>query len=331
MKADRPYMPHKNLSLSFASLIVLALASTAAVAQAPSLQQRIAAATATAQSTANVCNAGRPFYWEIGDGTARAASGSVMLPGSTVKVTAKTVFSIASASKWVYGSYIAQRSEGKLTDLDRQYLAMRSGFTQFRYCETKQSVDSCLAFQGNGEYTADTDGAFYYNGGHMQKHASMAGLGAMNIKALGIEMRRLLGTDIPMTFVQPQLAGGAAMSADGYARFLRKIMTGSLQMGALLGTGKVCTNPLTCGLDNARLTPSPVGESWSYSVGHWVEDDPLTGDGAFSSAGAFGFYPWIDASRTWYGVVSRQVPDGGPVSLACGQLIRQAWVSGVAR
>lgn len=324
-------MPHKKLLLPSAWLPVLAIASTTAIAQVPSLQQRIAAATATAQSTVNVCDSGRPFYWEIGDGTARAASGSVMLPGSTAKVTAKTVFSIASASKWVYGSYIAERSDGKLTELDRQYLAMRSGFTQFRYCETRQSVDSCLAFQGNGDYTADNDGVFYYNGGHMQKHASMAGLGAMNIRALGTEMRRLLGTDIPLTFVQPQLAGGAAMSADGYARLLRKIMTGKLQMSSLLGTGKVCTNPLTCGTDHARLTPSPEGESWNYSVGHWVEDDPVKGDGAFSSAGAFGFYPWIDATRTWYGVVSRQVPDGGPVSLACGQLIRQAWVSGVAR
>jgi len=144
-------------------------------------------------------------------------------------------------------------------------------------------------------------------------------------------MRRLLGTDIPIAFARPQLAGGALMSADGYGRMLRKIITGQLQMGSLLGSGKVCTNPLTCGTDQARLTPTPPEESWSYSVGHWVEDDPVTGDGAFSSAGAFGFYPWIDASRTWYGVVSRQVPEGWPVSVACGQLIRQAWVSGVAR
>lgn len=324
-------MRPSNITLPSVWLAVLTLASSAATAQVPTLQQRIAAATATAQNTANACNEGRPFYWEIGDGTARAASGSVMLPGSTAKVTAKTVVSIASASKWVYGSYVAQRTAGKLTDLDRQFLAMRAGYTQFRYCETTQTVDSCLAFQNNGEYTAETDGVFYYNGGHMQKHASMSGLGAMNLRTLGAEMRRVLGTDIPITYVQSQLAGGAAMSADGYAKLLRKIMTGKLQMGALLGTGKVCTNPLTCGLDSARLTPSPAGESWSYSVGHWVEDDPVAGDGSFSSGGAFGFYPWIDATRTWYGVVSRQVPDGGPTSLACGQLIRQAWVSGVAR
>ena len=39
-----------------------------------------------------------------------------------------------------------------------------------------------------------------------------------------------------------------------------------------LGTHAVCTNPATCA--NAEFAPSPPGESWHYSIGHWVEDDP---------------------------------------------------------
>jgi hypothetical protein len=80
------------------------------------------------------------------------------------------------------------------------------------------------------------------------------------------------------------------------------------------------------------LSPAPNDEAWSYALGHWVEDDPLVGDHAFSSAGALGFYPWIDASRTWYGVLARRAPtpggQQGVVSLRCGRLIRQAWVTG---
>ena len=38
-----------------------------------------------------------------------------------------------------------------------------------------------------------------------------------------------------------------------------------------------------------------------------MEDDPAVhGDGAFSSPGAFGFYPWIDSSKSYYGIISRQ-------------------------
>ena len=65
-----------------------------------------------------------------------------------------------------------------------------------------------------------------------------------------------------------------------------------------------------------------------------LEDDPAIGDGAYSSAGAFGFYPWIDASRTWYGIVARAAVDDngmGFASAQCGRLIRKAWVVGLAQ
>ena len=68
-----------------------------------------------------------------------------------------------------------------------------------------------------------------------------------------------------------------------------------------------------------------------YAAGHWVEDDPVTGDGAFSSPGAFGFYPWIDQSKTYYGVVARMAQNGAWPSVQCGRLIRKAWLSGTAQ
>ena len=85
--------------------------------------------------------------------------------------------------------------------------------------------------------------------------------------------------------------------------------------------------------DTAIATPIDA-ESWNYSLGHWVEDDPVVGDHAFSSAGALGFYPWIDRTKTLYGILSRR-SDGlegnaGYNSARCGRLIRQAWVTGVA-
>jgi hypothetical protein len=98
----------------------------------------------------------------------------------------------------------------------------------------------------------------------------------------------------------------------------------------------VCTNPATC--PEASYAPIPADESWHYSLGHWVEDDPLVGDGAFSSPGAFGFYPWIDASKTNYGVLARHVnvsvTGDDPVAVAsvmCGRNIRRAWATGTAQ
>jgi len=83
--------------------------------------------------------------------------------------------------------------------------------------------------------------------------------------------------------------------------------------------------------------PMAGTESPHYSIGHWVEDDPEAGDGAFSSAGAFGFYPWIDSRVRWWGVLARldlhvgTEPGPGVESMFCGRRIRAAWVSGEAQ
>jgi hypothetical protein len=75
--------------------------------------------------------------------------------------------------------------------------------------------------------------------------------------------------------------------------------------------------------------PIPESESWHYSIGHWVEDDPVVGDGAFSSPGAFGFYPWVNATRSNYGILARKVDGGWYASAQCGRQIRKAWVTAV--
>jgi hypothetical protein len=289
--------------------------------------QRIAAATATAQSSTNDCPKAAPFYWEIGTRDGRKAGGSI-----GTGVTATTELRYASASKWFYGAYVVQRRQGTLTSTDVQMLTMKSGFTSFRVCRPFHTVDSCLSKGTNGQYSASTDGRFYYDGGHMQKHASMNGLGAMNNAGLTSALSSQLGSDVVVKFSQPQLAGGGVGSAQTYARFLRKLLGGQLRLGGMLGSGSVCANPLTCGTDQALYTPMPEEEQWRYSLGHWVESDPLVGDGAFSSLGVYGFYPWIDASRSYYGVLARDfAPNGARRSALCGRQIRKAWSTGVAQ
>jgi hypothetical protein len=298
------------------------------------LDARIAAATAAAQS-ATACANIQPFYWEIGDATQRLGAGSV--PDTTY--TGATVMPIASASKWLYGAYVVQLRQGELTDDDIKFLTFRSGYTSFSRCLPDHTVDECVAYLQNGVHSNLTDGLFSYGGGHMEKHASLNGLGPLDNAGLAAAIHAQLGSDIDFIYSQPQLAGGIATSADHYAVFLRKLLAGQLLMSAALGTHAVCTNPTTC--PQARNAPVPETESYHYSIGHWVEDDPANGDGTYSSAGAFGFYPWIDASKTWYGIVARRDTSGGTpddpdagghgfASALCGQQIRKAWITGAA-
>jgi hypothetical protein len=292
-------------------------ASTAAAA---------AAAVATANSGSNTCNAIRPFYWEVGDASGALASGSVNSGDPTRVYAAGTRLSIASASKWFYSTYFLQRTGGALSASDVKFFNFQSGYTSRGFaCLPTQTVQECVDLGSNGSYNADDDGTFSYGGAHMEKHASLNGLGSMNNTMLAAEIRSQVGNEIDLGYSSPQLAGGMVTTASDYAALLRKVLRGELKMHDALGTHPVCTNPRTCA--NAAFAPSPPGESWHYSIGHWVEDDPEVGDGAFSSPGAFGFYPWIDRTKTNYGVLARSAANGAIESVYCGRLIRKAWTT----
>lgn len=216
-------------------------------------------------------------------------------------------------------------------------LTMSSGYTSFGilscslFLSGDPTVSDCFTVSDNETYTVDHDGKFFYNGGHFQKWGVDNGMGAMTSAMLTDEFKSALGTDAALSFSTPQLAGGAVGSAESYARFLTRVLKNELRIGALLGAHAVCTLPGAC----ATALSSPVPAQFGYSLGHWVENDSL-GDGSFSSAGAFGFYPWIDASKNYYGIVSRHVTDAssggeggvGWQSAQCGAQLRKAFMSG---
>lgn len=330
----------RNAALLTIGLATSAFVQAGAPAEPATPSQRARAAQETALK-AQACVAAQPFYWEVGNGQRKLVGGSV----GKQAPDEHTRMALASASKWLYGAYVAQEREGRLSDEDIRFLNFRSGYTRFRICTRGQTVGECQSglLNGRGRPDSATANLFDYSGGHMQKHAVLMGLGDMDnaqlAGAIGRAMRPL-GPDWRIGYTQPQLAGGANGTAANYAHFLRGILQGDLQMGKLLGTHAVCTNPATCP-NEAVKTPIPQTETWHYSIGHWVEDDPKVGDGAFSSPGAFGFYPWIDASKTFYGVLAREdrsgirsdEPDQKPAvqSVDCGRLIRAAWLSGQAR
>lgn len=294
----------------------------------PTESERIAAAKATAKGS--LCSLIRPFYWEIGDGTGRKVGGALNSSSSTLSYSAKTPLPYTSASKWLYGAYVAERRAGKLNPDDIRMLTLRSGYHSLTFCAPWQTVDQCLAYGSNGDYDASADGKYFYDGAHLQKHASVAGLGAKTTGGLANAVKGKLGDDIAIKYSQPQPAGAAVGTPDDYARFLRKLLNGQLYLSALLGSNAVCTSSRVCP-GQAIFNPMPADEAWEYSIAHWIESDPVKGDGSFSSPGVSGFYPWIDASRTYYGIVARNVTNGVPESVHCGQAIRAAWLTGIAR
>ena len=311
---------------TLATLTLSASLLTATAAAATTLAERTAAARTTAESNAK-CRAVQPFYWSIGDAHGVRADGRV---GERAP-KADTQMPIASASKLVYAAFVAQQRQGRLTDEDVRFLTFTSGYTNFRNCRRGQTIAECDAMGDNGVHDAANDGRFFYDGGHMERHAVLDGLGGLDDAGLARTINETLGSSF--RYLQPQLAGGISTSAAAYGEFLRRIVDGQLQMKWVLGTHAVCTNPKTCA--SAVASPFTLADV-HYSIGHWVEDEPGTGDGAFSSAGAFGFYPWIAQDKATWGVLARfsfalNGAKAGAASLMCGRQIRAAWASGEAK
>lgn len=295
--------------------------------------QRAAAATTTATTTA-ACTTLPKFYWEIGDASGMLASGT---RGSSPP-SASTQMNIYSASKWVYGAYVYERRSGVLNSNDLRSLRMLDGYTQTSACLLQATVGGCQSAMGTQDASALNK--FFYASGHFQKHAAVdLGLASKTKSQLATEVHSYLGSDWTFTYARTDLAGGGTSSATDYGKFLRKILSGTLLLsGGALGSQSVCTytgatDPATGRVHCANSVDSPSGEDWQYSIGHWVETDPVWlaggGDPAYSSPGLAGFYPWIDSSRTYYGVLARiDLSQGaGGASTGCGRLIRKAWLT----
>ncbi len=330
----------------------------------------VAAATATANNNAQCADPilDSAYYWEIGDASGTLVSG-VHADGAGAKldqngdpITAgASLWSIASASKWIYATYVVEvrTSAAILSETpasvpyDIPYLNFTSGYTYLgNYpvnspdCKLLNTVDDCLAgLPSTPDPTvpnAAAAGKFWYDSDHMEEHATkIMGLGGDGILKLQTDIQAALGTDLNFVYTDAIPAIGVYTSASDYALFLRRILTGHYQMSATLSADAVCTNSTVAGC-NADAGQSPIAtasnnaEAWHYGLGHWIEDDPVVGDGAFSSPGALGFYPWIDKTKTYYGIIARSVLNAktngqyeGYHSAVCGRLIRRAWMSGV--
>lgn len=270
------------------------------------------------------CKRIQPFYLELGNSQGIIKSAQI----GGAQFDRSTVLPIASASKWVFAAYVAQRLEGQIDEEAIKALTMQSGYTQFKVStcidNSFETVEECALYGSNSQFVQQHQNRFFYNNGHQQKWAIDHGLGPMDKEQLSAELNSYLNLGDDLTFNSMQLAGGISLSAKSYAQFLSSLLNNQLHLSSLLGSYSTCT----WGDDCQSTLYSPVELPEKYSLGHWIESY----DGAFSSAGLFGFYPWINQERTHYGIISRfsvDFSDGigygpGYTSMLCGQALRKS-------
>jgi hypothetical protein len=368
----------------------------AAGIEAVPLQQRISAARATAANAAWNSSCGAisrhqsggddGFYWEIGDqngivtdsSSGLSAAGSVQPEGSSgTHYSRSSSLLIASASKWIYGAYVAelqavqQDGQWQIPATQVPFLRFTSGYDNMGdncVASVTPTVQACLEYpngsrrsaEPNGSRSAADAGRFNYNSGHLEVFEGGgdpaianvmkgAGNGGSALTSAVVSAFAAKGVNLKLRFLAPVPAGGIMTTPADYATFLRGLIrtANPLLMSHFLNPASadpyaVCTNPSDPGcVDSsgnplAIFTPIPSDTSWHYSITHWIEDDPATGDSSYSSPGRFGFYPWIDSTKTYYGIIARY-DTGSPwskqrapyyKSIICGEAVRKAFMTG---
>lgn len=308
--------------------------------------------TAYAATSGNVAN---PAYSCPGSGTGTFKNGC---PAATTLASTSTAFTWASGSKWWYGAYVAQQngSMAAIPSQQQPFLNFTSGYanmgTSGTQCSglTTPTVNNCLA--KNPAYTTQTSsliGIFSYDAGHFENHAGQyeSGINSLQAsvgnKALTNAIMAALGISAGAYYTNPDLSGAFYGAMTDYRQFLMAQISGALVQSSGLTYNAICTaagatysqdasgnpvTPFTC----SSLSSSPFGSQLMYySGGHWIEPD-----GAFSDAGAYGIYPWLEKAKGYYGIVGRSarpnwysLAQQGVASQQCGSKLRTAWDTGV--
>ncbi|AEI67108.1 hypothetical protein [Corallococcus macrosporus] len=292
------------------------------------------AALDTAHNAASCTSLGS-FYWEIGTG-----AGPLYGFSKGSGVTATTTMPLASASKWLYAAaYVQSKGYERLTADEKRQLNFTSGFIdeKLSLCNAEgTSVFNCYgpSFM-DVSYRPLEEGRFFYNNGHMQRLAlvDMPLRRGTGLASVTDWLNPLLGTTFPEADSDVAVAAGFTGSAAQYRVFLMKLINNEYALSAKLTVDAV---PAWSGGPDVSYTPWGAGEAY-YGLGHWIEGEgsggawTLTGH---SSPGAFGFYPWVNATRTQYMLLARVRllgRDDGEKSRACAQAVRAAYATGVAQ
>ncbi|MEM1437366.1 MAG: serine hydrolase domain-containing protein [Pseudomonadota bacterium] len=256
-----------------------------------------------------------------------------------------TVYPIASASKWLTGATILQLVQQGVMALDdrpqdyldywssdpndarsRITLEMLLSFTAGFHIapldpnctgDEQLTVQTCAAaFYADG-VDAEPGTTFYYGPAHMQVAAAMAEVATGQSWRDVVELTIAAPLNLANTGFEgdnPKASGGANSTTNEYAEFIRAQLRGDLLPAGLLQLTAERTAAL--GLMSRPAAVEGATRDWQYGLGVWRECNRPEWDAVceaatlVSSAGAFGWYPWLDVDRGYYAVLGRNASVG---------------------
>ncbi len=282
------------------------------------------------------------FAYEKGtyrrDGTVFVASASKMMVGLTVWASIEAgQMSVADQPQDHIGFWTNIAGDGRSEISLDQLLGFTSGFNEPPSnpgCISQASFTLSACVENIYDDGLDTMAgtSFYYGPEHMQIAALMlvGAEGQSFSQVMRTRVLDLVGASTQTVYSalagdNPRYSGNLRSTADDFALVLTAILNGDL-VADRAGYLRDRTAGVTFGHRPPGLDGSS-GRDWHYGFGFWKECDDLTYTSAcddapvISSPGAFGFTPWIDFDKGYWGIIAMQeVPSGSfsPVNFSVG-------------
>lgn len=189
--------------------------------------------------------------------------------------------------------------------------------------DPRQTLQACARELYDGAFQFAPGTAFYYGSSHFHVAAAMAEVatGSRWVDLVAAELAGPLGLSADTGFVaraanNPLVAGGMRSTARDYATYLEAFFTGRHLPNWTTALSEDRTAQVV--FEASPVAVALPGSAWHYALGHWIEcnsdrfDPDCVDDRIYSSPGAFGFYPWIDRSAGYWGVLAVQLPPNAP-------------------
>lgn len=285
----------------------------------------------------------------------------------TLSLTEQT--GIASASKWFTSATIYRLIEAGTMNLSdnpqdhlpfwtsdpadprsritlEQLLSFTSGFNArpgASGCTQNSTVtlqDCALEIFTEG-LDSDPGAGYSYGPEHMHIAAAMAENAASRPFAdvFRVEVADPLGMSGATQYVfpsrtNPLASGGAASTAQDYARFVQALLASELFNDSdRFFADRIATTPILF----RPLAAQNFGD-WHYALGAFVECDitpfaqSCNDDATYSSPGSFGWTPWIDRKNGYWGLIARRGErNSAPVAVELQQLLQPLIVEAISR
>ncbi|MBL8622745.1 MAG: beta-lactamase family protein [Myxococcales bacterium] len=216
----------------------------------------------------------------------------------------------------------------------RDLLSFTSGLPRDHACTSQAGVTlaECVAAIAAEPLVAAPGTRFDYGSTHLQVAARMAEVATGRTWAELFRARLADPLGLPaevayFTFPRqslgqqnPLVAGGLRASMAEYAPMLRLVFHRGVTSALTVGTAEAFAAQATEPHPGATIGVSPAaghGLDWHYGLTAWLEcPPPATACPRLSSAGAFGFTPWVDREHGYYAILGMQLDTTGTDGIA---------------